>query len=105
MAVFAFLPYCQLTGANVTADIFTAGAGPRTKAFLSLVAALVALAVSAVLLWRMNAGLADYQLYEEITPITGFPIWMAFVPILVSLALLVLASLITTLEAWRAVRA
>ena len=24
-AAFAFLPYCQLTGANVTADIFTSG--------------------------------------------------------------------------------
>ena len=26
VAAFSFLPYCQLTGANVTADIFTSGA-------------------------------------------------------------------------------
>ena len=29
VAAFAFLPFCQVTGANVTADIFTAGASPR----------------------------------------------------------------------------
>ena len=28
VAAFMFLPYCQLTGANVTADIFTARARP-----------------------------------------------------------------------------
>ena len=32
VAVFAFLPYCQQTDANVTADLFTAGAGPLSTA-------------------------------------------------------------------------
>ncbi len=43
----SFLPYCQLTGANVTVDMFTAGAGPRTVAALGVLSALLALAVSA----------------------------------------------------------
>src|SRR3990172_3320880 len=38
VAVFSFLPYCQLTNANVTADLFTAGAGPRTVAALGVLA-------------------------------------------------------------------
>jgi TRAP-type C4-dicarboxylate transport system permease small subunit len=49
ISVFMMLPYCQLTGANVTADIFTAHAGKRTVAVLELVAALVALASLALL--------------------------------------------------------
>jgi len=36
VSVFMFLPYCQIAGANVTADIFTARAGPRTVAILEL---------------------------------------------------------------------
>ena len=38
VAVFAFLPYCQITGANVTADIFTARASARTVAVLKFAA-------------------------------------------------------------------
>jgi len=95
VAAFAFLPYCQLTRANVTADIFTSGAGRRTVAALALAASLVALGFALVLLWRMSEGLADYREYVEVTPIIGFPIWIAFVPILVSLALLAVAALLT----------
>ena len=104
VAVFMFLPYCQLVGANVTADIFTAGAGPRTVALLELVSALVALGFSALLLWRMYLGLLDYRKYIETTTILHVPIWYAYIPILLSLALLALASLISvrsTLRAWK----
>ena len=61
VAAFMFLPYCQLTGANVTADIFTARAGPRTVALLELVSAVIALGFSALLLWRMYYGMLDYR--------------------------------------------
>ncbi len=101
VAAFAFLPYCQLTGANVSADIFTARAGRRTVAALSLLAAVVALGFSLFLMWRMRAGMVDYQEYLETTAILGFPIWIAFIPILCSLALLAVAALITLTDAAR----
>jgi TRAP-type C4-dicarboxylate transport system permease small subunit len=104
ISVFMFLPYCQLTQANVTADIFTAGARPRTVASLRLLSAAIALVFSALLLWRMYAGLLDYREYVETTTILRIPIWCAYVPILVSLALLALASLVSILDAvddWR----
>jgi hypothetical protein len=50
VAAFAFLPYCQLTGANVTADIFTAGASPRWIAAFTLLGSIIALGFSLVLL-------------------------------------------------------
>lgn len=99
VAVFAFLPYCQLTGANVSADIFTAGAGPRWIAAFAVLASLVALAFAAVLFWRMSLGLQDYREYEELTMVYQFPLWIAFIPILVSLALLVLGCLVTLVDA------
>lgn len=95
IAVFCFLPYCQLVGANVSADIFTMRAGPGAVAAMSLVAAVIALLFAGLLLWRMSAGLLDYREYEEYTGILQIPIWWAFVPILISLLLLVLAALMT----------
>lgn len=93
VAVFMFLPYCQLSGANVTADIFTARAGPRTVAFLSLLSAVVALAFAVLLMGRMYEGMADYREYVETTTILHIPIWYAYVPALASIALLIAASL------------
>ena len=104
VAVFAFLPYCQITGANVTADIFTAGASARTVAVLRIAASIVAFGFSALLVWRMWAGMLDQKAYGYTTAILQFPHWIAFIPVLISLALLAIASLITAAEAWREAR-
>lgn len=98
VAVFAFLPYCQITGANVTADIFTVWAGPRLLAALQVLASVIALGFAILLLWRMSYGLADYREYREVTTIYQFPIWLAFIPILLSLFLLTLGCLVTLYE-------
>lgn len=104
VAAFAFLPYCQLTGANVTADIFTQNAGPRTVALLSLLSSLIAFAFSLLLTWRMSIGLVDIWRYGETTTIMGFPIWIAYVPIVASLAMLAMASFISMRDALADVR-
>ncbi|MGI9395257.1 MAG: TRAP transporter small permease [Boseongicola sp.] len=104
IAAFCFLPYCQLVGANVSADIFTARARPRTVAMFSVFAGLIALLFAAVLIWRMGAGLQDYREYTEFTGILEIPIWWAFVPALISLGLLFVASLLTLSEALSRVR-
>lgn len=104
IAVFAFLPYCQQTDANVTADLFTARAGPRTLAAFRLFAGLLALAVALLLAWRTWAGLLDYRKYVETTAILKVPIWWAYVPAFASLVLLVLACLIVLKDELRALR-
>jgi TRAP-type C4-dicarboxylate transport system permease small subunit len=104
VAAFAFLPYCQLTGANVTADIFTQGAGPRTVALLALLSSLVAFAFGLLLTWRVSLGLFELRQSGETTVLMGFPIWVAYVPIVLSLALLAIASLISIRDALADVR-
>ena len=101
VAAFSFLPYCELRHANVTADIFTTWAGRRAVAVFTMIAGIIALAFGIVLLWRMYAGLLDYRQYVETTAILKFPIWAAYLPILVSLVLLTIAALITLGEAIR----
>jgi len=102
VAVFSFLPYCQLVDANVTADLFTAGAGPRAVAGFKLFAALLALGISVVLAWRTWAGMLDYRQFVETTAILKIPLWTAYVPALASLALLVLACVIVLFGSARA---
>lgn len=98
VAAFCFLPYCQMTDANVTADIFTARASARSVAVLKFLASLVALGFALLLLWRMSEGMADQHSYGYSTTILGIPVWWAFVPIVISLGLLVLAAIVTFLE-------
>lgn len=101
VSAFCFLPYCELKHANVTADIFTTWAGRRAIAIFTMVAGVVALAFGIILLWRMYAGLLDYRQYVETTTILKFPIWVAYLPILVSLVLLAVAAVVTLWEAIR----
>lgn len=100
VAVFAFLPYCQLSGANISADIFTSRTGPRAIAVFTLIGALVALAFSIILAWRTWDGLLDYHELLETTPIMQFPLWYAFVAVFLSIVLLVIAAAISVYESF-----
>ncbi|MGI9451582.1 MAG: TRAP transporter small permease [Geminicoccaceae bacterium] len=98
IAAFSFLPYCQLTDANVTADIFTAKASPGLISKFKKLAALVALIFALLLLWCMYGGMQSQKEYGYMTAILQFPIWIGFVPILISLALLAVAAVITLFD-------
>lgn len=99
VAAFAFLPWCTLTGGHVSADAFTERAGARTKAALAILAATIGVAIAGVLFWRMCYGLADQISYGETTAIISIPLWWAYVPVVASLALLVVAAVIALADA------
>jgi TRAP-type C4-dicarboxylate transport system permease small subunit len=103
VAVFCFLPYCQLTGANVTVDIFTEGASERAKAMMLAFSSLFAIAFAAIMLRQMSLGLVSYLEYPETTAALRIPLWTAFPPALVSLALLLVAAAITLIQGIRGV--
>lgn len=104
VAVFMFLPYCQLTGSNVTVDIFTEHMSEAKKAAMAGFSSLFAIAFSALLLRQMTLGMLGYMRYPEVTPVLKLPLWTAFPPMLVSLALMLLAAIITAVDAWRGIR-
>jgi TRAP-type C4-dicarboxylate transport system permease small subunit len=95
IAVFAFLPYCQQAGGNVVVDVFTNRAPELIKSGLAALSSLALLAIALVLVWRMAEGGHDFYRYHEVTTNLGIPRWSAFPPILISLALLALVSLVT----------
>lgn len=104
IAIFTFLPYCQLTGANVTVDIFTEGMGLRARSAMLAFASVFAIVFALVLLRQMSLGFEDYLRYPETTATLGLPLWTAFPPMLVSLLLLLAAAVITAIEGWRGFR-
>jgi TRAP-type C4-dicarboxylate transport system permease small subunit len=104
IAAFAFLPYAQLTHANVTVGLFTEGAGPRFKSAAALLASLIAILVAGVLFRQMWLGMLDYIEYREAMMALPIQLWTAFPPALVSLALLMVAGVITAAEALGAMR-
>lgn len=98
IAAFAFLPYCQIVGANVSADIFTARASPFWIAIFAVAASIVALLFSLLLLYAMYGGMLSQRQYNYTTAILQIPIWWAYLPCLFSLVLLAVASVITLIE-------
>ena len=105
VAVFAFLPYCQVTHANVTVDIFTEGMSDRAKAAMLLLSSVLAIVFALILLRQMSLGFRDYLRYPEMTATLHLPLWTAFPPMLVSLVLLLAASIVTAMEGVRGMRA
>lgn len=95
VAAFMFLPWCQLSGQNVTADIFTSGLRRDWQRRLAALGSAIALGFAALLLWRMTLGMLDQRAYALRSAILQVPVWWAFLPILVSLALLIVAAALT----------
>ena len=52
VAIFSFLPYCQMVRGNVIVDVFTTRASPRTRALLDSIGNLLFTAIAALLTWR-----------------------------------------------------
>lgn len=105
VAVAAFLPYCQLVGANITVDIFTEGASPRTKAWMATLSSLLALIFSLIMLNQTRLGMLEQMRRVETTTILHVPLWTAYPFMLVALGLWVIASIVTLSESIRAARA
>ncbi len=104
IAIFCFLPYCQLTGANVTVDIFTEGMSERAKSAMLAFSSLFAVVFAVVLLRQMSLGLIGYWKFPETTAALHIPLWTAFPPALASLALLLVAAVVTLIEGIRGMR-
>lgn len=104
VAVFAFLPYCQMIRGNVIVDFFTRGASLALRRYLDALGALGLFLIAALLTWRLLLGAADMARVGEETMLLAIPLWWAFVPIVVSSALLTLVSLYTVWHSLKGTR-
>lgn len=59
IAVFAFLPWCQLNRGHVTVDIVADKLGGRRKAVLGLLGDITIAGISGLILWRLYLGFGE----------------------------------------------
>ena len=95
VAAFTFLPYCQLTFGNVSVAFFTTYASARTILLFSRINSAIAFTFSLILLWRMSQGLVEYSELLVTSATMNIPLWYVFIPIVISILLLLLACLVT----------
>ncbi|MGO1118354.1 TRAP transporter small permease [Rhodovibrionaceae bacterium A322] len=100
LAVFAFLPYCQMTRGHIAVDIFTMRASRPFQRAVEILSLFLMFALGLLLLWRMWLGGWDYYdpTFAESTPILGIAIWQVFPPILLSLLLMTLVTAVMLIE-------
>ena len=101
VAIFSFLPYCQIVRGNVIVDLLTAKASPRTQALLDAAGNLIYTAIAALLTWRGALGGLEVRGYGETTMVLRVPVWWGYVPAVVCLAFLTLVCAYTV---WRSLR-
>jgi TRAP-type C4-dicarboxylate transport system permease small subunit len=100
VAIFSFLPYCQIVRGNVIVDLFTSKASARTRALLDGVGNLLFTAIAALLTWRVALGGLEIRSYNETTMVLQVPAWWGYVPAVAFLAFL---TLICAYTVWRSV--
>jgi TRAP-type C4-dicarboxylate transport system permease small subunit len=101
VAIFAFLPYCQIVRGNVIVDLFTTRASPRTRASLDAAGNLIYTAIAALLTWRVALGGLEVRGYGETTMVLRVPVWWGYVPAVLCLAFLTLVCAYTV---WRSLQ-
>ena len=74
LAIFAFLPWCQLRGGNIFVDTFTRQLPLRWQKALDLVWALVYAVVAALIAWRLAVGASETMSSGTGSMVLGLPI-------------------------------
>jgi len=93
LAVFAFLPFCQLKRGHVGVDILISAFGPKAMNWTQLIGDIIIAILTAVITWRHAIGTLDKFENGETTPLLLLPVWWGFA---IALAILV-ANIIVSL--------
>ena len=96
IAVASFLPWGQMRGSHVFVDFFTTGLGPRARARLDALAALLLAVCAVVIAWRMVIGTVEIKASGETSMLLGVPTWYAYVSMSPSFVLLAATGLYTS---------
>lgn len=95
LAVFSFLPYCQLQKGNVLVDFFTYKLSARQRGFLDSFSALIYTFIAALLTWRLGVGGLDLLRTNEQTIVLQIPRAYNFIFIMPCMVLLVVVTAYT----------
>lgn len=98
IAVFSFLPWCQLKRGHVTVDIIVDMFPIRVKLFLTLLGNIALTAAATLIAWRLFLGAGDKISYGEETYELGLPLGYGMSVAMIGAALF---AVIATYTVWR----
>lgn len=82
-AIFAFIPFCQITGGHATVDIFTAALSVKANRLIQMVVDIVFAAVLILIAVQLYEGMLSKMQYNETTFLLRFPVWWSYAASLV----------------------
>jgi TRAP-type C4-dicarboxylate transport system permease small subunit len=88
VAIGSFLPLCHLKNGNVIVDFVTSKLSSRKINILDATSSLLFGLVAFFFSSRMILGAKDMYVYQEETMLLAFPIWVPFLPVILSFFLL-----------------
>lgn len=95
VAVFAFLPWCHLTGAHARVDLLAGRVPGWVDRALTLLWDVAMLATMVVICWRLWVGMEGKIASGETTFLRQIPVWWAYAGALVGAAGAVIVALWT----------
>ena len=95
VAIGSFLPLCHLKNGNVIVDFVTSRLSSRKINILDATSSLVFGFVAFFFSSRMILGAKDMYVYQEETMLLAFPIWVPFLPVILSFFLLTICCFYT----------
>lgn len=98
IAVFSFLPWCQLKRGHVTVDIVVDAMPGGARAFFTLLGNIALAAAAVVIAWQLSTGAAEKFAYGEETYELALPLGWGFAFATVGACLFAVAALYTV---WR----
>ena len=117
IAVFAFLPWCQLNRGHVTVDLFTNALPARGRALTAWLGDVLIAIVAYVIMWRLYLGFGEkfpyfsdvwrdrlsmgYKpFFPETTYELEIPVWIPFALALIGAVIFFLVSAYTVWRSW-----
>lgn len=98
IAVFSFLPYCQLKRGHVTVDLFVSALPDRWFNLTTLLGDIFLTLCAVVIAWRLYYGLTDQMSYGSTTMILGVPIWWGYIGSIVGAVMFAVTAAFTVIR-------
>ncbi len=98
LAVFGFMPYCQMARGHVGVDLFVMPFGNKAMLITQLLGDVIIAGLTLLLTWRHIDGTIDKYGSGETTFILAFPVWWGFAVAAVIMVLLSIVTLFTVVR-------
>jgi TRAP-type C4-dicarboxylate transport system permease small subunit len=101
LAIFLFLPWCQLNRGHASVDLFTQRLlSGRGNEFLALIWEVLLVIIMVVITWRLYAGMRDKMLYGETTFLLTWPVWWGYAACFIAALFAVVVGMMSVLIHW-----